>query len=399
MEKKKFKFGLGGWIFAAMVLGVFVGLACVIKNISVLALGKFMEGVFLESVLYSLAEGLHYECEDEDEMVENITKIKDGSNGAVQAILADVYLWMEDYDNCIAYCEKVIASKIEEAEEENFRYDGKYPLIGNRKENSAAEVHEAYNQIFGEGNSFESIFEIQFRENQQYNSIIPGYFGNVNSHIGAISAASFICDGATMGGELFTRNDLRATENFNAKSTSFYPIRKYVVSRIDNQDNVTYRSLDLSNWIFYRLSDVMLMEAEALTERSQGEETDMRKAFGLVSSVYNRANIGQANKDTLTFDSYNSFAKMESLVLQERQRELMFEGKRWFDLVRKARREGSNSAMLDLAKRKYTYPDAVKSKWIKPDMLYFPINEDELKVNLLLKQNPGYDMGETIKRN
>ena len=318
---------------------------------------------------------------------------------AVQAILADVYLWMEDYDNCIAYCEKVIASKIEEAEEEDFRYDGKYPLIGNRKENSAAEVHEAYNQIFGEGNSFESIFEIQFRENQQYNSIIPGYFGNVNSNIGAISAASFICDGATTGNELFTRNDLRATENFNAKSTSFYPIRKYVVSRIDNQDNVTYRSLDLSNWIFYRLSDVMLMEAEALTERSQGEETDMRKAFGLVSSVYNRANIGQANKDTLTFDSYNSFAKMESLVLQERQRELMFEGKRWFDLVRKARREGSNSAMLDLAKRKYTYPDAVKSKWIKPDMLYFPINEDELKVNLLLKQNPGYDMGETIKRN
>ena len=106
---------------------------------------------------------------------------------------------------------------IEEAEEEDFRYDGKYPLIGNRKENSAAEVHEAYNQIFGEGNSFESIFEIQFRENQQYNSIIPGYFGNVNSNIGAISAASFICDGATTGNELFTRNDLRATENFNAK--------------------------------------------------------------------------------------------------------------------------------------------------------------------------------------
>ena len=104
-------------------------------------------------------------------------------------------------------------------------------------------------------------------------------------------------------------------------------------------------------------------------------------------------------KDTLTFATFNSRAKMESLVLEERQRELMFEGKRWFDLVRKARREGSNSAMLDLAKRKYTYPDAVKSKWIKPDMLYFPINEDELKRNLLLRQNPGYDMGETIQRN
>jgi len=318
---------------------------------------------------------------------------------AVQAILADVYLWMEDYDNCVTYCDKVIASKVEEAEDESMRYDGDYPLIGNQKENATAEVHEAYNRIFGVGNSFESIFELQFVQNQQYNSIIPGFFGRNDSRTGAISAASFICDGATSGNELFTKNDLRAVENFDAKSTSFYPIQKYVVNNVDNQDRVTYITLELTNWIFYRLTDVMLMEAEALVERSEGGEADMRRAFGLVTAVYNRANIGQAAKDTLTFDSYASQAKMESLVLEERQRELMFEGKRWFDLVRKARREGNNSAMLDLAKRKYTYPDAVKSKWIKPDMLYFPINEDELKVNLLLKQNPGYDTGETIKKN
>ena len=74
----------------------------------------------------------------------------------------------------------------------------------------------------------------------------------------------------------------------------------------------------------------------------------------------------------------------------------MFEGKRWFDLVRKARREGSNSAMLDLATRKYTSPGTVKSKWIKPDMLYLPIHEDELKVNPLLVQNPEYITDKTI---
>ena len=279
------------------------------------------------------------------------------------------------------------------------RYDGSWPLIGNQRENATAEVHEAYNLIFGKGNSFESIFELQFNENQQYNTIIPGYYGRSSSPIGAVSAASFICDGATSGNELFTKHDLRAVENFNARSTSFYPIQKYVVSSIDNQDRATYITLELTNWIFYRLTDVMLMEAEALVQRREGDEQDMRRAFSLVSSVYNRANIGQAARDTLTFASFNSLAKMESLVLEERQRELMFEGKRWFDLVRKARREGSNSAMLDLAKRKYSNPDAVKSKWIKPDMLYFPINEDELKKNLELRQNPGYDMGETIKRN
>ena len=35
---------------------------------------------------------------------------------AVWSLLADVALWMENYDECIAYCEKVIAAKVEEAE-------------------------------------------------------------------------------------------------------------------------------------------------------------------------------------------------------------------------------------------------------------------------------------------
>jgi hypothetical protein len=321
------------------------------------------------------------------------------TRSAVQAMLADVCLWCEQYDDCIDWCEKVIAAKVEEAEEEAMKYDGAYPLVGNRKENSSAEAHEAYNDIFGTDNSFESLFEIQFTENQQYNTIIPGYFGTMNANVGAVSAASFICEGALSGNELFSRNDLRAIENFNAKSTGFYPIRKYVVSRYDNQDKETYRSLHTAHWIVYRLTDVMLMEAEALVQRDDEHRGDRRKAFSLVSAVYNRANIGQSSKDTLAYNTYNTPAKMESLVLEERQRELMFEGKRWFDLVRKARRDGSNGAMLDLAKRKYAYPDAVKSKWIKPDMLYFPIHEDELKVNLLLKQNPGYDMGENIRKN
>ena len=350
----------------------------------------------LDQIVADLTEAEQYAVKEYSRVQYNHGRI---TRTAVQAILADVYLWREDYDACIRWCDKVIAAKIEEAEEEEMRYDGRYPLVGNRKENSAAETHEAYNDIFGIGDSFESIFEIHFTENQQYNDIIPGYFGSVNSNIGAVSAAAFICDGALQGNELFSRNDLRAIENFNAKSTSFYPIRKYVVSMYDNQDRETYRSLNLSNWIVYRLTDVMLMEAEALVERDDDSQGDRRRAFDIVSAVYNRANIGQSAKDTLAFGTYDSKLKMESLVLEERHRELMFEGKRWFDLVRKARREGSNGAMLDLAKRKYTYPDAVKSKWIKPDMLYFPINEDELKVNLLLHQNPGYDMGETIKKN
>ena len=140
----------------------------------------------------------------------------------------------------------------------------------------------------------------------------------------------------------------------------------------------------------------MLMEAEALVERNDTLQNDLRKAFDITNAVYRRSNLSAEDKDSLAFTTYGSQDKMREFVLLERQRELMFEGKRWFDLVRKARRDGTNGPMLDLAKRKYNKPDAVKSKWIKPDMLYLPIHENELKVNTLLKQNPEYETDETI---
>ena len=175
-----------------------------------------------------------------------------------------------------------------------------------------------------------------------------------------------------------------------------YSIRKYVASYIDDQGEALKRYGDYANWILYRLTDVMLMEAEALVERNDSVANDLRKAFDLTNAVYSRSNLSALDKDSLAFSSYGTQSEMRDLVLLERQRELMFEGKRWFDLVRKARREGTNGSMLDLAKRKYNKPEAVKSKWIKPDMLYLPIYEEELKVNTLLKQNPEYKTTETI---
>ena len=140
----------------------------------------------------------------------------------------------------------------------------------------------------------------------------------------------------------------------------------------------------------------MLMEAEALVERNDAVKGDLRKAFNLSAAVYGRANLKAKEKDSLTFKSYNTQELLRDFVLEERQRELMFEGKRWFDLVRKARREGNNGAMLNLATRKYTSPGSVKSKWIMPDILYLPYHENELKVNPLLVQNPEYETEETV---
>lgn len=316
---------------------------------------------------------------------------------AVWALLADVYLWMERYDDCVTYCEKVISAKIEEAEEERMSYDGLYPLLANQKASASNNIHQAYNLIFGIGNSFESIFEVQIDYNyEEKRDPLRSYYGAYDVDMGALSASTFFAENAKNGNEYFAKTDIRPYELFDVNDVNVYSIRKYISGSINDEGEASKRMANYSNWIFYRLTDVMLMEAEALVERNDSASNDLRMAFNLTNAVYSRSNLAAPVKDSLTFSSYGTQNQMRDFVLLERQRELMFEGKRWFDLVRKARREGSNGAMLDLAKRKYNKPDAVKSKWIKPDMLYLPIHENELKVNPLLVQNPEYETDETI---
>ena len=92
---------------------------------------------------------------------------------------------------------------------------------------------------------------------------------------------------------------------------------------------------------------------------------------------------------------------MQALVLEERQRELAFEGKRWFDLVRKALRDGNTAPMLDiLINHKYeTNQKAIRSKMSAMDCLFFPIQEREIKTNPLLKQNPAYETEDVYEKN
>ena len=96
--------------------------------------------------------------------------------------------------------------------------------------------------------------------------------------------------------------------------------------------------------------------------------------------------------DTLAIENYNDKDKMEKLVLVERQRELMFEGKRWFDLMRMARRDGKTNRLVETIIRKITENQSVVSSKMKVmDALYFPIHENELDANPNLKQNPYYE--------
>ena len=121
------------------------------------------------------------------------------------------------------------------------------------------------------------------------------------------------------------------------------------------------------------------------------------KAFNLVNAINKRAicKATLTEKDTLKASDYNTKSLMDGLVKRERQRELMFEGKRWFDLVRLSQRNGNTQVLTSAALSKATTGEGLIGNHLaKMDAIYWPYNLDEMKVNLNLVQNPAFSSGE-----
>ena len=225
--------------------------------------------------------------------------------------------------------------------------------------------------------------------------------------LGRLSAPDFLVKDVAHGtNNVFKKTDGRIYESTEL-TNSRYAITKfarrtvsYSTQNVNSEKDLNLTSSRRSggdaNWIIYRLSDMLLIMAEALIERAQGDDFD--KAFALIDIVNKRANdaVNGTRSSTLKKSDYiDSKAAMEELLLDERQREFLFEGKRWYDLVRVARRDGKNTRLVNLVTRKYQENvNALKIKLADPNIIYFPYAKNELKVNPLLKQNPAFTNGD-----
>ena len=187
---------------------------------------------------------------------------------AIYALLADMNLWRGNWDECIKYCNLVIDFKKEQyrMKKDNlgdltdmYEYDG-IPLIREARTGTTS-CGNAYNQIFGTGNSFESIFELYFREGQSVkNEYVNQFYGKNGQTAGLFVAPDMKYSEVVEGtNDLFAKNDCRFYETMS-KENEKYSITKYVNSLVSlDVSNVTdERSLKLStskrgdltpNWI------------------------------------------------------------------------------------------------------------------------------------------------------
>ncbi|MBN2767272.1 MAG: RagB/SusD family nutrient uptake outer membrane protein [Paludibacteraceae bacterium] len=343
-------------------------------------ISKSSERDIIDQIILDLLEARSYARADYGVGAYNKGRV---TLNAINAILADVYLWDQQFALCVDACDRIIESR-------------KVHLTS---------MDKVLNQIFYEGNSTESIFELQFDEEVQYNTAVDLLYGFEQS-MGELSFPLYLVKEGTYSPFNFAGTpvkesvkDARYQQFFGVTANgSGYPVYKYaLVQCTENADETVtprYRIPSTTvNWVLYRLADVFLMKAEALVQLDRNE-VDMREALRLVNETYMRAN---STADSLQMVNYPNKTDMEKLVLRERQRELMFEGKRWFDLMRMVRRSNDPTSLLPYISPKLTGDNMQIKKMSVMNALYMPVHKNELEINTNLVQNPFYEDSEFMK--
>ncbi|ALJ04736.1 hypothetical protein APS56_06170 [Pseudalgibacter alginicilyticus] len=271
------------------------------------------------------------------------------TKGAALAILADIYLWDEQYDNCIDATTRLVNLN-------------KYNLVDGAN---------WFNDIFFEGNSDEGIFELQFSD---INATLRNAFQVGNPTYAPFSGIF----------ELYNEfpDDVRG--NFATYGMFQNTVFKY--AGVDATG--VYRGADqyYNTFIFYRYADVLLMQAEAYILSTTNK--DLNKAYALINQVHERA-VGTP------LEQITTEGELLNALLLERQKELAFEGKRWYDLLRFAKRNDFENQylILDLAAVKAGPDDyeQILSYFSEKESYYLPIYLNEVNLNPNLIQNPYYE--------
>lgn len=273
----------------------------------------------------------------------------------VKAIKADVYLWMDKYGEAADACDFIINGR-------------KFGLVAG---NSGW-----FSNLYYAGNSAESIFEFQF-DAQKLNSFYTMFATSRPRFL----ASPYVMDQVYTVDYINDQKDIRG--DGASVRTSDNAIWKYIAV---DYNSIRPPDASYAHWMVYRYADILLMKAEALIQLGRGAE-----ALDLINAIRIRANaLGQ----TFTNPDVADKRSMTDFLLAERAREFAFEGKRWYDILRNAKRNNYEradliSAMVIRAVVANRQQSAL-GKYKDRNSHYFPIYINEINADPNLIQNPFY---------
>ena len=146
-------------------------------------------------------------------------------------------------------------------------------------------------------------------------------------------------------------------------------VKKFVAESKENlEKNVSYQSFPI-----IRYADALLLFAEAENMASGGPT---QAACDAANQIVNRATGGVPNAADPLFTTSMTKQQFDDAIIQQRSLELCFEYDRWFDIQRKR--------ILDKVSDPVFLPN------YSTDDYLMAIPQKDLRLNLLLTQNPGY---------
>ena len=225
---------------------------------------------------------------------------------AIHSLLADIYLWRasvkhsaEDYQKCIAYCDMVIESK------KANHVQGPMEIVA--KEYPLEDGNMAYQSIFGIQNSEESIFELQnatgaintYYYKYKDDKSTYGYL-RASSIFGSYAASSL----GTSPNTYLSMYDYRYWQNTYdvGSGASAFDVRKMTdangtTSLPTAGIKRSSSKLENQNFIIYRLSDVMLMKAEAMVANEMLFDKVYRQTVQQIKETYMAEGLTEATAE------------------------------------------------------------------------------------------------------
>lgn len=335
----------------------------------------------MDFIKSDIDKALAYYASSGRDWVNNVT----WSKAATQMLAAEVYLW---------------SAKVSLGSQTPGSGDlGKAEGFLNEVKNSGRfQLQSNFQNIFlssNEANS-EIIFSINYADGEATSNVANFLYADANIVSFYDASGSRLGDVLNLKGTAIQRYEytLDFWKSFDARDTrrnatfmEYYDqsgtVRGTVMKKFIGSINATGARVYDSNEPLYRYADVLLMLAEV--ENMKGGNPAQ-----YINQIRQRAYGGSYNAVEDAYVNAN-FKANELAILKERDKEFVYEGKRWFDLLRMKDAASGSPLIFDVAASYKATPVLTTTEKHK---VLWPVDKNTLNSDPMLKQTPGYSVAE-----
>lgn len=305
--------------------------------------------------------------------------------GAICAMMADVYMWKKDYDNAIIWFKNLWKAKSPTGTTYN---NAGATVTGSGGAAADLEPTANWKTIFtNPGSVKETIWTLHWDVTNNGCPCMSGISSAVNNT--PMRTYEFLFKGPYLGNWVKSTTDVRPKQTIDVTKTDNWDrlLKWYGPSGFTNASTNYLTSTQAASAVgtdkvvylpMYRLADMYLLYAEALNKKG-----DRPNALKYLNVVHQRAGLS-----AYTLPQVNTEIMMEDTILVERQKELFAEGKRWFDLVRT---DHVLQIMDPVLKQRQNLAGADTTGFGGDKRKYlWPLHRNVLNANSKLVQNPPY---------